>query len=86
MNNNIWTRWITQRVQTSLAEANHYPHIVQYVQYALMKVVPWWWKAFGLLPKLLDQYLHLCLLLDYTTIIDFVLIYSSQKTQIATKI
>ena len=28
-----------------MAKADHYPHIVQYGQYALMNVGPFWWKA-----------------------------------------
>ena len=40
--------WAEQRCHaialspTSLAEADHYPHIVQYGQYELMNVGTWW--------------------------------------------
>ena len=45
------TRLSTRRAQTFFAEANHYPYIVQYGQYVLIDVGPWWWKASGTLPE-----------------------------------
>ena len=43
------------RVQTSLAKADHYPHIAKYEEkkYALMNVGPWWKGS-----KVLDHYMH----------------------------
>ena len=76
------TRRSIQRAQTSLAEADHYPHIVQYChcQYALMNVGPWWWKASGSLPASESGYAKTIIW------VVFLFIYSSQKTQIAAKI
>ena len=37
-----YTRWITLRVQASLAMADHYPDSAQHEKYAFMNVGPWW--------------------------------------------
>ena len=56
----VWAVWIyfgtrsTQRVQTSLAEADHYSHIAH-----CKNVEPWWWsKDYPPKKKSLDHYLH----------------------------